>query len=143
MPQGGESRDVVAGVVQLSNLLTRKLSPLFKKANVTPQQFAVLVALANNGGPSTLAAVARTMLVSKQNMTGIAQRLEQAGYIDRNDDPGDLRSSRVVLTRRGRSLVEKLRPAYEDSLRRMAGIDEHELEAFARTLQRLIDGLQG
>jgi len=142
MPQEEGSRDVVAGVVQLSNLLTRKLAPLFKKANVTPQQFAVLVALANNGGPSSLAALARTMLVSKQNMTGIAQRLAQAGYIDRGDDPGDLRSARVVLTRRGRTLVEKLRPAYEDSLRRMAGIGEDEMESFARTLQRLIDALQ-
>jgi len=142
MPEETGPRDVVAGVMQLANLLTRKLAPLFTKANVTPQQFVVLLALADNGGPLTLAGLARRVLVSKQNMTGIASRLRSAGYIERNDDPSDLRSSRVVLTRRGRALIEKLRPAYDEALHRMAGIDRFEIESFARTLDRLIVALQ-
>jgi DNA-binding MarR family transcriptional regulator len=61
----------------------------------------------------TSAGLARKMIVSKQNMTGMVRRLRDAGYLDRYDDPGDLRSVRVALTRRGRSVVEKLKPAYE------------------------------
>lgn len=138
-----ESRDLIAGVIQLANLLTRRLAPLFTKAHITPQQFSVLLVLAESGGPSTLAGLARRMLVSKQNMTGIALRLENAGYIDRSEDPADLRSSRVVLTRRGRALVEKLRPTYEQWLHRLGrDVDEREMEAFERTLRTLISELQ-
>ena len=36
-------RDLVTGVIQLANLLNRRLAPVFEKAKVTPQQWAVLV----------------------------------------------------------------------------------------------------
>jgi len=35
---GHAERDLVAGVIQLANLLTRRLAPVFEKARVTPQQ---------------------------------------------------------------------------------------------------------
>ncbi|MGZ8831208.1 MAG: MarR family transcriptional regulator, partial [Thermoanaerobaculia bacterium] len=103
-----EERDLVAGVIQLGNLLTRALAPVFEKANVTPQQWAVLATIGEE--PTNLAAVARKLAVSKQNMTGMIARLEQLGVVERSDDLEDLRSSRVLLTRRGRAIVEKLTP---------------------------------
>ena len=33
-------RDLVSGVIQLANLLNRRLAPVFEKAKVTPQQWA-------------------------------------------------------------------------------------------------------
>ena len=100
-------RDVVAGVIQLSNLLMRRLGPVFEKARVTPQQWAILSTLGESEEPLTLAGVARVMLVSKQNMTGMIARLEQLGLAERHDDPSDLRSSRLALTRRGKATVDK------------------------------------
>ncbi|MDP9362329.1 MAG: MarR family transcriptional regulator [Acidobacteriota bacterium] len=135
-------RDLVAGVIQLANVLTRRLAPVFEKARVTPQQWAILSALERAGGPITLAALARTMLVSKQNMTGMMVRLEQLGLAERSDDPKDLRSSRVALTRRGHATIEKLRPAYEqwrDALG--GGLSERDLAAATRTIERLIENL--
>src|ERR1043166_6832188 len=108
MPSG---RDLVAGVIQLSNLMTRRLAPIFDKAKITPQQWAIIAALADSEEPLTLAGLARRMMVSKQNMTGMIARLEQLGLADRADDPKDLRSSRVQLTRKGRTLIDKFRPA--------------------------------
>src|SRR5258707_1131782 len=110
---GDAERDLVAGVIQLANLLTRSLASVFEKARVTPQQWAILAAIDRAGGPVSLATLARTMLVSKQNMTGMIVRVEQARLVERSDDPEDLRSSHLVLTRRGRATIEKLRPAYE------------------------------
>jgi DNA-binding MarR family transcriptional regulator len=135
-------RDLVAGVIQLSNLLMRHMAPVFERAGVTPQQWAILTALAGAEQPMTLAGLARTMLVSKQNMTGMVARLEQLGLVERQGDPKDLRSSRLVLTRRGRSTVEKLRPAYEEWRRALGGeIAERELAAVTRTVERLIEKL--
>ena len=129
-------RDLYSGVMQLANVLTRRLGPVFEKAKITPQQWAVLSAVADSDGATTLAAVARTLMVSKQNMTGMVTRLVDVGLLERSDDPDDLRSSRVQLTRRGRALVERLRPAYDEFL---SSLDSGSL---ARSIGRLIDSLE-
>ena len=133
-------RDLVTGVIQLANLLNRRLAPVFEKAKVTPQQWAVLSALADETATVTLVALARRLVVTKQNMTGMIARLEQLGVAERQGDPSDLRSSRVQLTRRGRSIVEKLRPACDEWIRSLAGdeISERELQALTKSVERLI-----
>lgn len=136
-------RDLVAGVIQLANLLNRRLAPVFEKAKITPQQWAVLSAVEAEDAPVTLVALARRLAVTKQNMTGMIARLEQLGLAERHGDPKDLRSSRVALTRRGRTLVERLRPAYERWVAELGGeaVSERELQAMTRTLERLIGNL--
>jgi DNA-binding MarR family transcriptional regulator len=133
-------RDLITGVIQLANLFNRRLAPVFEKAKITPQQWAVLSALADETAPVTLVALARRLVVTKQNMTGMIARLEQLGVADRQGDPNDLRSSRVQLTRRGRGIVEKLRPAYEEWVRSLAGgeVTERELQAMAKSVEKLI-----
>jgi DNA-binding MarR family transcriptional regulator len=132
-------RDLVAGVIQLANLLTRRLAPVFAKARITPQQWAILSVLSRNPAPMSLASLARTMMVSKQNMTGMMTRLEQLGFAERADDPKDLRSSRVVLTRRGRATVEKLKPAYEQWNESLGGeVSERDLATTAKIIESLI-----
>jgi len=135
-------RDLIAGVIQLANLLTRRLAPIFAKARITPQQWAILSVLSRADTPMSLASLARTMMVSKQNMTGMMTRLEQLGFAERADDPKDLRSSRVVLTRRGRATIEKLRPVYEqwrDAVGR--DLSERDLATAAKSIETLIGTL--
>jgi DNA-binding MarR family transcriptional regulator len=138
-------RDLVTGVMQLANLLSRRLGPVFEKAKITPQQWAVLSALADEDAPVTLVALARRLAVTKQNMTGMIARLEQLGVAERQGDPNDLRSSRVTLTRRGKTLVEKVRPTYEDWVRSLGDgdISERDLQSLTRTVDRLIARLEG
>jgi DNA-binding MarR family transcriptional regulator len=133
-------RDLVTGVIQLANLLNRRLGPVFEKAKITPQQWSVLSALADENAPVTLVALARRLVVTKQNMTGMIARLEQLGLAERQGDPNDLRSSRVQLTRRGRGIVEKLRPTYAQWLAELGDgeLTERELQALTRNVERLI-----
>jgi DNA-binding MarR family transcriptional regulator len=136
-------RDLVTSVIQLANLLTRRLGPVFEKSKITPQQWSVLAALSAEEAPATLVALSRRLGVTKQNMTGMIARLEQLGLAERNDDPQDLRSSRVQLTRRGRGLVEKLRPAYEEWIASVGdgALSERELQTLTRSVERLIEAL--
>ncbi len=137
-------RDLVTGVIQLANLLTRRLGPVFEKAKITPQQWSVISALSAEEAPVTLVGLSRRLGVTKQNMTGMMSRLEQLGLAERNDDPQDLRSSRVQLTRRGRTLVERLRPAYEEWIAAIGAgaVSERDLQALTRTVERLIGALE-
>jgi len=142
MPEATE-RDLIVGVIQLANLLTRRLAPIFEKSKITPQQWAVLSVLGESDAPMTLAGLARKLLVSKQNMTGMAARLEQLGLAERSDDPNDLRSSRVQLTRKGRATVDKLRPAYSEWLGKLGkDVSERDMQSLTRTVERLIAELE-
>ena len=138
-------RDLVTSVIQLANLFTRRLGPVFEKSKITPQQWSVLAAMAAEETPATLVGLSRRLGVTKQNMTGMIARLEQLGLAERNDDPQDLRSSRVQLTRRGRGVVEKVRPAYESWIASVGdgALSERELQALTRSVERLIDSLNG
>jgi DNA-binding MarR family transcriptional regulator len=61
--------------------------------------------------PSDLAAQLR---MSKQALNYILGQLERFGYLERQPDPDDQRSKRIVLTERGRSLVPVIRAAVEE-----------------------------
>jgi DNA-binding MarR family transcriptional regulator len=71
--------------------------------------------------PSDLAARLR---ITKQALNHLLGQLEKLGYIEREPDPDDLRSKRVVLTTRGNSAVRVIRVAVaeiEDSWARQLG----------------------
>ena len=135
--------DAVTGIIQLANLLQRKLAPVFEKAKITPQQWAVLSALADDDAPTTLVGLSRRLVVTKQNMTGMMSRLETLGLVERQDDPNDLRSSRIQLTRRGRNLVDKVRPAYDQWVKSLGGgaLSERELQTLVRNVEKLLEAL--
>lgn len=137
-------RDIVTGVIQLANLLTRKMAPVFEKAKITPQQWSVLSVLGAQDSGVSLVALSRRLSVTKQNMTGMIARLEQLGLAEREEDPNDLRSSRITLTRRGRTLVDKLRPAYQEWIHSLAAgeVTERDLQALSRTVENLIARLE-
>lgn len=136
-------RDLVAGVIQLANLLNRRLAPVFEKSSITPQQWAVLLAIAAEPEPMTLVAIARSLAVSKQNMTGMMNRLEQLGLVEREDDPADRRTARMKLTRRGRALTERAAPAYEQWRDELgATLPERDLQTLTRSVNRLIEKLE-
>jgi len=58
--------------------------------------------------PSQLAAKLR---ISKQALNYLLGELERLDYLERRPDPDDLRSKRVVLTRRGTSAIGVIRDA--------------------------------
>jgi DNA-binding MarR family transcriptional regulator len=61
--------------------------------------------------PSDLAAQLR---MSKQALNYLLGELERLGYLERRPDPDDLRSKRIALTARGRSIVPVIRQAVAD-----------------------------
>ena len=136
-----EERELVAGVIQLANLLMKHLAPVFDKSNVTPQQWAVLATIGDE--PMNQVEIARRLAVSKQNMTGMMSRLEQLGFIERSGDPDDLRASRAQLTRRGRALIDKHAPAYAEWQKELGhDIAERDLQMMTKLINRLIARLE-
>jgi len=135
------SEDSVSALLRLANTITRDLAPVFENTSITPQQWMLLATLSSIEEVPTLAGLARHMTVSKQNVTGMVRRLEDAGFVTKRDDPDDLRSSRVGLTRRGSELVTRLGPEYrlwiDGFLSRLAPAER---KTFEHAVSVLLDG---
>jgi DNA-binding MarR family transcriptional regulator len=58
--------------------------------------------------------LATRLRMSKQALNYLLGELERLGYLERRPDPDDLRSKRVVLTRRGTSAIHVIREAVVD-----------------------------
>jgi DNA-binding MarR family transcriptional regulator len=90
-------------------------------------------------GPRRLTDLAASEGVTQPSMTAVVSQLEQLGLAERSDDPNDLRSSRVQLTRRGRAMVDKLRPAYNEWVGTLGKeVSERDMQSLTRTVDRLI-----
>lgn len=99
----------VDAVVRAANVFLRVAARSVAEVEdvVTTPQLRVLVLIAN-GGPQNLGAVAVELGVHPSNATRTCERLVQAGLIERGEDPQDRRLSKLVLSVKGRELVEQV-----------------------------------
>jgi DNA-binding MarR family transcriptional regulator len=107
----------------------------------TMARFDLLANLEREDG-QTLAALSRRMLVTAGNLTGLVDRAERDGVVERRPDPSDRRLSRVWLTAKGRELVKTLLPIHAKHVSELlAALDAGERRELRRLLGRLRDSL--
>jgi DNA-binding MarR family transcriptional regulator len=107
----------------------------------TMPRFDLLANLEREDG-QTLAALSRRMLVTAGNLTGLVDRAERDGVVERRPDPSDRRLSRVWLTQKGRELVQSLLPAHATHVSELlAALDATERRDLRRLLGKLRDSL--
>lgn len=89
-------------------------------AGLSAQQHQVLVALrASKGGALTIGALADTLLLKPHSVTGLADRLEALGLVERVRSERDRRSVELRLTDKARRLMASLSRTHRDELRRI------------------------
>ena len=96
-----------------------KLAPY----EVTPTRYAVLNVLWEKDGQSA-AEVGARLLIDSATITGVIDRLEAAGLLERRRDREDRRIQRLFLTAQGRALQEPLDRVMDelnDEVREMLG----------------------
>jgi DNA-binding MarR family transcriptional regulator len=79
---------------------------------VTPPQYTVLKVLWDGDGQSG-AAIGARLVIDSATITGVIDRLEDAGLIKRRADDDDRRVYRLFLTARGEALQEPLDAAMD------------------------------
>jgi len=131
--------ETVTALVRLANLLTRELAPLLEREGLTPQQWLVIAALAESAEPPTMAGLAHTLRVTKQNITGMTARLEALALLQRVADPADHRATRVHLSRRGAAVYEKVQPEFQRWGERLLGrLSGPERKSLARAVSAML-----
>jgi DNA-binding MarR family transcriptional regulator len=129
-------------LLESHNLMLAELRRRFvpgRGGAATLPRFDLLANLIRQDG-QTLAALSRRMLVTAGNVTGLVDRAERDGLVERRDDPEDRRLSRVFLTKKGRVLIVSLLPRHAAHVADLlAGLDLKE----RRELRRLLGKLRG
>ncbi len=79
---------------------------------VTTQQWSVLGALSRPQASTGMSVgeLSRYLIVTRQNLTGILDRLERDGVVERVQGSEDRRTKSVKLTAKGQKLWAALRP---------------------------------
>ena len=109
---------------------------------LTPEQWIVLVQLWQKDGQSQ-SALSELTLRDRPTMSRILDTMEKGGLVQRVVDAQDARSRKVMLTRSGKALQDKLVPVAKQLVTRLErGIGESDLETTHRTLSRMFENLR-
>jgi len=141
--RGEQARSDVSLWVRLlesHNLILGEIRRRLSDAATMPR-FDLLANLEREDG-QTLAALSRRMLVTAGNLTGLVDRAERDGVVQRRADPRDRRLSRVFLTAKGRGLIRQILPRHAVHVGELlAGLDVGERRELRRLLGKLRDSL--
>ena len=86
------------------------------KFDMTLPRFELLSALDRVVDGLTMSELSRWLMVSKGNVTGIAERLSEDGFIVREPTPTDRRSFMVTMTEKGKTAYKEMELEYEKLL---------------------------
>ena len=108
---------------QCANMLHKTGSRAVEEEGLTTQQWAVLGALSRekSQGGMSIGDLARYLMVSRQNLSGLISRMERDGHVAVAPSGQDRRSRVVTMTESGRHLWQvlaqpKIRAYYDEIL---------------------------
>ena len=115
----------------------------FARWDLSPSQFNILNLLRSSQDGLTQVELSRELIMHRSNLTGMVDRLEERGYVSRKASPDDRRAWRVVLTRKGRELVESILPQYYAMAEKVwGGVPREKVEQLSNELASLSDRAQ-
>lgn len=90
-------------------------APHIKSMDLTSPQFDVIATLANQP-PMTCKTLGEKTLITKGTLTGILDRLEIKGFVERKANNEDGRSQKIMLTLAGQEIFEHAFPSHMQHL---------------------------
>ena len=122
-PLVSDNHEALLNLVRTSSMLLKLSDRFFSRFGLTDAQFNILMILADYGSDGlSQQGLSDHLIVTKSNMVGLVDRLEKAGYVKRKAHPTDRRFYRIVLTAKGRDLVEKVKKSYFEEVDRMMSV---------------------
>lgn len=132
---------------QCANMLHKTGSRAIEEHGLTTQQWAVLGALSRPqaAGGMKLGDLARYLMVSRQNLSGVVGRLERDGRVESAADPQDGRSRLVRMTASGRQVwqrhaLPKIHAYYEQALE---GFSTNDIVHTVHYLLKMLENMEG
>ncbi len=131
---------------QCANMLHKTGTKAVEDEGLTTQQWAVLGALSREPaeGGMSVGDLARYLMVSRQNLSGLLSRMERDGHVSIAPDGRDRRSRLITMTQSGRHLwLKEAQPKiynyYEEAL---AGFSVNDITHTLHYLLKMLENMQ-
>ena len=128
-------------ITRLSLLQGVSFAEVFGRYEISFGEYLVLAALRRAGPPYQMnpTSLFNSVILSSGAMTKRLDRLEEMGLVERQPDPNDRRGRLVVLTERGRELVDAAVADHLENEQALLGaLDAGEREKLAGLLRKLL-----
>lgn len=133
-----EYQKALINLVFTHNCIMEKMKEMFGKEELTMQQFNILRILRGADGPLSTLQIRQRMLDRMSDTSRIVDRMVLKGLVKKNICKTDKRLVDVVITAKGRKLLEKF-DALDNEMDALLGpISEEE----ARTLNKILDNMR-
>jgi DNA-binding MarR family transcriptional regulator len=94
-------------VSDIARLIGVEYNRIMKPMGLTTPQFRMIMQLQREDGV-TQSHLAKLLAVGKVSTSGLIDRLEQSGWIERRADPNDRRSNLIYLTDQGHAIEDHM-----------------------------------
>jgi len=111
---------------------------------LTPGQFDVIAELEGTEG-LTCGQLSEKTLTTKGTLTGVLDRLERRGFLQRESIDGDRRSTNIKLTPKGKAFFDQVFPVHAEFMKPffVQALKPSEVEVAKRLLRHLRDSFNG
>lgn len=137
-----ENRKLLWKIMKLNREHRKIVEREIAALGIHPSQHHLLMHLARNG-QSTQNGIASAMEVSPSTIAVSLKKLEKGGYIEKTIDNTDNRFHRIVLTKKGETVVLKSKQLFDEVDGKLfSGFSEEEKEGLDGYLERILQTME-
>src|SRR5580658_3002042 len=137
-PFDSPAQEAALSVVRTSDQIQIRLARLFREHGLTPTQYNILRILRGEGKPLPILEIASRTITVVPGITGLIDRLEQAGFVNRLRCEKDRRVIYVALTDQGMTTLAALdEPLVALHHTLLGHLSQGELKELIRLLEKL------
>lgn len=135
----GVELEAIENLMRSSDRFQNRLGKFLRKQGLTLSQFNVLRILHQEGNPLPCLTIAERMIQVVPAITGIIDRLESSGWVQRDRCSMDRRVIYVELTDKGKALLRRLHEPYDSLQKKLIGnLSVSELTTLNQLLQKAL-----
>jgi DNA-binding MarR family transcriptional regulator len=139
-----ESLEQEAGlnVLRTNDQIQIRFTRLFREYGLTGSQYNILRILRGEGKPLPILEIANRTVTVVPGITGLIDRLEQAGFVQRERCEKDRRVIYVAITAQGTKVLSELdKPVLSHHEKLMGHLSQAELKELSRLLEKVREPL--
>jgi DNA-binding MarR family transcriptional regulator len=143
-PIENSAHEAVLNVLVTADLIAKEGERVARPFGLTDAQLNVLMILRyqSKEGELDQSSLGRMLVVNRSNVTGLVDRMEDAGLVRRGPDERDRRVKRVSLTADGRRVLKSAERAYMQRVEEVIGaLTAGERAALRSALEKLREKL--
>jgi DNA-binding MarR family transcriptional regulator len=130
-------QEAMLNILRTADLLQIRFARLFRGYGLTPQQYNVLRILRGEGHALPILEIASRMITVVPGITGLIDRLERAGLVERKRCDQDRRVIYVAISQRALEILAEIDQPLEKLHRQTLGhMPPEELAALCRLLEK-------